>query len=54
MHDPVGVEQLPSQRAYEQVARGAGLQCLKLLREAASAVPRALKIDRSFIMTPPG
>jgi hypothetical protein len=30
---------------------GADLQCLKLLREAAGAVPHALKINRSFTMT---
>jgi hypothetical protein len=30
--------------------RGGG-QCSKLLREAAGAVRRAMKIDRSFIMT---
>jgi hypothetical protein len=44
MHDPDGVAQLPSQRAFEQVARGAGLQCLRLLREAASAVETSCQI----------
>lgn len=51
MHDPDGVEQLPAQRAFEQVARRGGLQCLKLLREVAGAVPHPLNIDRSFIVT---